>query len=157
MHLHLLTAYKPTRSSTREPTAVFTLLETVYHSFDTIAVSTQIRARIVQSTLQLTHYCALQKRRRRVFKVETVGDCYGEFPNCLFRSGTSLPLTSFFPSSKVAVCGLPIARKDHAVTMCRFASDCLCRMNELTAQLEKSLGPDTADLCLRIGRLACVA
>lgn len=41
-------------SSTREPTAVFTLLETVYHSFDSIA------------------------KRRKVFKVETVGDCYGE-------------------------------------------------------------------------------
>lgn len=39
-------------STTREPTQVFTLLETVYHSFDLVA------------------------RRRRVFKVETVGDCY---------------------------------------------------------------------------------
>lgn len=38
-------------SSVREPSQVFTLLETVYHSFDDIA------------------------RRRRVFKVETVGDC----------------------------------------------------------------------------------
>lgn len=90
-------------SSSREPTQVFTLLETVYHSFDAIA------------------------KRRRVFKVETVGDCY------------------------VAVCGLPIARKDHAVTMARFASDILWRMDELTSQLEKSLGPDTADLCLRVG------
>jgi len=39
-------------SSTREPTQVFTLLENIYHSFDEIA------------------------KRRRVFKVETVGDCY---------------------------------------------------------------------------------
>lgn len=39
-------------SSTREPAQVFTLLETIYHAFDDIA------------------------RRRRVFKVETVGDCY---------------------------------------------------------------------------------
>lgn len=36
-------------SSVREPSQVFTLLETVYHAFDTIA------------------------KRRRVFKVETVG------------------------------------------------------------------------------------
>jgi hypothetical protein len=39
-------------SSTREPSHVFTLLESVYHDFDTIA------------------------KRRRVFKVEVVGDCY---------------------------------------------------------------------------------
>jgi class 3 adenylate cyclase len=39
-------------SSVREPTQVFQLLETIYHAFDEVA------------------------RRRRVFKVETVGDCY---------------------------------------------------------------------------------
>jgi class 3 adenylate cyclase len=39
-------------SSTREPTAVFTLLEAIYAEFDSIA------------------------KRRRVFKVEVVGDCY---------------------------------------------------------------------------------
>lgn len=39
-------------SSVREPSQVFTLLETVYHCFDEIA------------------------KKRRVFKVETVGDCY---------------------------------------------------------------------------------
>jgi hypothetical protein len=46
-------------SSAREPSQVFILLETIYHSFDKIA------------------------KHRRVFKVETIGDCY------------------------VAVCGLP--------------------------------------------------
>jgi class 3 adenylate cyclase len=39
-------------SSVREPSQVFTLLETVYSAFDAIA------------------------KRRKVFKVETVGDCY---------------------------------------------------------------------------------
>jgi len=39
-------------SSTREPFQVFQLLETIYGAFDTIA------------------------KQRRVFKVETVGDCY---------------------------------------------------------------------------------
>jgi class 3 adenylate cyclase len=64
-------------SSMREPTQVFMLLETIYCAFDVIA------------------------KRRRVFKVETVGDCY------------------------VAVAGLPEARKDHAIVMCRFAQECL--------------------------------
>jgi class 3 adenylate cyclase len=63
--------------SVREPAQVFTLLETIYSAFDQIA------------------------KRRRVFKVETVGDCY------------------------VAVTGLPEARKDHAVVMARFANESL--------------------------------
>jgi class 3 adenylate cyclase len=82
---------------------VFTLLETVYHAFDEIA------------------------KRRRVFKVETIGDCY------------------------VAVTGLPDPRKDHAVVMARFARDALNKMNDLTKRLEVSLGPDTGDLSMRFG------
>lgn len=90
-------------SSVRQPSEVFTLLETLYHAFDTIA------------------------KRRRVFKVETIGDCY------------------------VAVAGLPEPRDDHAIVMARFASDCLERTHKLTKALEKTLGPDTGDLGLRIG------
>ena len=60
-------------SSAREPHQVFQLLETLYRAFDEIA------------------------RRRGVFKVETIGDCY------------------------VAVAGLPEPRRDHAVVMVRFA------------------------------------
>ena len=40
-------------SSVRQPSQVFTLLETVYSAFDKIA------------------------KKKKVFKVETVGDCYG--------------------------------------------------------------------------------
>jgi class 3 adenylate cyclase len=90
-------------SSTREPSHVFTLLECVYAEFDTIA------------------------KRRRVFKVEVVGDCY------------------------VAVTGLPDPRPDHAVVMVKFANDCLNKMHEVTRQLEVELGPDTTELGLRIG------
>ena len=111
------------------------LLESIFHEFDTIA------------------------KRRRVFKVETVGDCY------------------------VAVVGLPEPRKDHATVMAvschlsvvdpficffvfkslphhpdlssfnqqRFARDCLYKMGAVTRQLEVTLGPDTADLGIRIG------
>ncbi|CAB9514382.1 Receptor-type guanylate cyclase gcy [Seminavis robusta] len=90
-------------SSVREPYQVFTLLEILYHSYDNIAA------------------------RRRVFKVETVGDCY------------------------VAVCGLPEGRKDHAIVMARFATDCMYRMHKLVKALETTLGPDTGDLGLRVG------
>jgi class 3 adenylate cyclase len=90
-------------SSTREPSQVFTLLETIYHEFDQIA------------------------KQRRVFKIETVGDCY------------------------VAVCGIPDARKDHAITMARFARDCLRKMKTVILGLKNELGLETADLALRVG------
>ena len=73
------------------------------------------------------HSFDLIAQKRRVYKVETVGDCY------------------------VAVCGLPEPRKDHAIVMSRFARDCLTQMQVLTKKLETSLGPDTGDLSLRIG------
>lgn len=90
-------------SSVREPTQVFILLETIYRAFDNIA------------------------KKRRVFKVETIGDCY------------------------VAVTGLPEARKDHALAMARFANDCMICLRWLVKKLEVKLGPDTGDLSMRIG------
>ena len=88
-------------SSVREPSQVFILLESLYHAFDQIA------------------------KRRRVFKVETIGDCY------------------------VAVTGLPEPRDDHAVVMARFANDCLKKTRILTKKLIMVLGPDTEDLTMR--------
>jgi class 3 adenylate cyclase len=52
---------------------------------------------------------------------------------------------------QVAVCGLPDPQRNHFVIMCRFAQDCLVAMRRLTAELEVELGPDTADLMLRVG------
>ena len=90
-------------SSVREPSQVFTLLETLYAAFDRVAV------------------------KRRVFKVETVGDCY------------------------VAVSGLPEPRQDHAVTMARFARECVVEHAAAVKKLESTLGPETGDLRLRVG------
>lgn len=49
------------------------------------------------------------------------------------------------------VCGLPEPCEGHAVVMSRFASECLMKMKKVVKALEVSLGPDTADLGLRVG------
>ena len=90
-------------SSVRSPEQVFSLLETTYQAFDALA------------------------RKRRVFKVETVGDCY------------------------VAVAGLPDERRDHPIAMARFARDIMTEFARLSKELEVYHGPDTGDLTLRIG------
>jgi len=90
-------------SSARAPADVFRLLETIYGAFDDIA------------------------RAEKVFKVETVGDCY------------------------VACAGLPVKQPKHAVIMARFAKKALKRYDTLIKKLETYLGPDTVDLGLRVG------
>jgi class 3 adenylate cyclase len=90
-------------SSTRGPDEVFTLLQTVYHGFDEIA------------------------KRRKVFKVETIGDSY------------------------LAVTGLPEPQQNHAVIMARFAWDCKQKMSKMMKELEVILGPDCSDLMMRFG------
>mmetsp|Transcript_117760 Transcript_117760/g.175888 ORF Transcript_117760/g.175888 Transcript_117760/m.175888 type:complete len:1128 (+) Transcript_117760:68-3451(+) len=90
-------------SSTREPAQVFSLLETLFSKFDSIA------------------------RAKHVFKVETVGDCY------------------------VAASGLPEPNVHHAEAMAEFSRLCLTNFQKLVSKMEVDLGPDTADLGLRIG------
>lgn len=90
-------------SSTRGPEGVFVLLQTLYQGFDKIA------------------------KKRNVFKVETIGDCY------------------------LAVTGLPESQPRHALIMSRFAWECKERMSELMKDLEVQLGPDCSDLRMRFG------
>ncbi|CAB9506382.1 Receptor-type guanylate cyclase gcy [Seminavis robusta] len=90
-------------SSERDPSQVFRLLETLYRSMDKAA------------------------RRFRIFKVETIGDCY------------------------VAATGLPDPREDHLEALVRFARTSLLRTSELAKALEATLGPGTAELALRFG------
>eukprot|EP00934_Nitzschia_sp_Nitz4_P002380 Nitzschia sp. Nitz4//scaffold18_size181773//137130//138176//NITZ4_001934-RA/size181773-protein2genome-gene-0.142-mRNA-1//-1//CDS//3329540068//2375//frame0 len=90
-------------ASEREPSQVFELLEQIYSSFDHIA------------------------KRKKVFKVETIGDCY------------------------MAAAGLPERRADHAIIMARFARDCLRKMLHVVRKLEANLGPSTGELSMRVG------
>ena len=84
-------------SSTREPAQVFILLQNVYQAFDLLA------------------------KRRKVFKVETIGDSY------------------------VAVTGLPEPQPNHAILMARFAWEALQKVGEITKALEVTLGPETGE------------
>ena len=97
------TLYTSAWSSTREPTQVFRLLESIYGAFDTLA------------------------ERRKIFKVETIGDSY------------------------VAVTGLPDPQPDHAVLMAKFAVSAYQKFERITQELEIELGPDTTELGLRLG------
>lgn len=87
-------------SAERDPEDVFTLLEMLYGTFDKLA------------------------KRRKVFKVETIGDCY------------------------MAVTGVPQAQSDHAVIMAKFAHDCLTKLKDVLIELENLLGEGTTSLTM---------
>lgn len=53
--------------------------------------------------------------------------------------------------SYVAVVGLPERCDDHAAVMAKFARDCRGKFHELCGKLETFLGPETAELGIRIG------
>jgi hypothetical protein len=96
-------------------------LESIYADFDAIA------------------------KRRRVFKVEVVGDCYVSCTSLHhFNNHFSIGvlINSFLRPSgiQVAVCGLPDPRKKHAVVMAKFAADCMEMMALTVSNLELELG-----------------
>eukprot|EP00977_Amphora_coffeiformis_P014429 scaffold4042_cov165-Amphora_coffeaeformis.AAC.9 len=90
-------------SSVRTPIEVFEMLEILFGAFDKIA------------------------RKRKVFKVETIGDCY------------------------VAVAGIPNPQEQHAIIMVKFARDCMMRLSLLVNELSHKFGEDTRKLQMRVG------
>lgn len=90
-------------SSAREPHQVFKLLETLYENFDHLA------------------------SKHKVFKVETVRDCY------------------------VAATGIPDPQIKHYEIISKFAIDILKKMNHVSKKLELMFGPDTGELTIRVG------
>ncbi|CAB9498751.1 Receptor-type guanylate cyclase gcy [Seminavis robusta] len=126
-------------SSSRDPAHVFTLLETVYQSFDAIGrrygvfkvrrFDSYARQLVSTRTIHVAHK-DLPYSSTMVYasaQVETVGDSY------------------------VACTGLPNPNERHALIMARFAGMCVEKFGVLTRSLEHTLGPDTADLGIRIG------
>jgi class 3 adenylate cyclase len=65
-------------------------------------------------------------KKRSVFKVEAIGDCY------------------------LAVTGLPEAQEDHAVRIIQFAYECLQRMTEII-KMEVDVALETSGLSMRFG------
>ena len=127
-------------SSKRSPPTVFKLLETFYQAFDEIA------------------------KRRKVFKVETIGDCYGKFVLLLERlkdyprQQPTFSLLSLLTTYtlllrvvSVAVTGIPNEQPKHAIIMAVFATECMNKMKELVGMLAGELGQDTLNLQMRIG------
>lgn len=66
-------------------------------------------------------------KRRGVFKIETIGDCW------------------------VGVVGVPEPQSNHSAIALLFARACIVRMRRVVRKLEVTLGPDTADLNIRVG------
>ena len=117
-------------SSSRDPTAVFILLEELYKGFDAIA------------------------QKRKVFKVETIGT-FCHFNNVracfyyFFLFSFDIALSS--GDCYMAVTGLPDPQLNHATIMVRFAWECRDTMRKVTRMLKDTLGDGTTDLDVRIG------
>ena len=116
-------------ASSRDPVLVFTLLETVYAAFDAIARNRRVYSKYRSLSL---FFLTLEVNSKIFFNVSFVEiEAHGD--------------------SYVACAGLPTPRSDHALTMAKYARDCLSAFGRVTEQLERSLGPDTGDLSIRVG------
>ena len=126
IHLSFLSGFTAW-SSVREPSQVFTLLETLYNSFDRVARKLGVfKVRQHQYSpynVLLLQICSLGK----FFQVETIGDSY------------------------MAATGIPEPRDDHAVALVRFARHCMYQLSHVVQELDCQLGPGTSELSMRFG------
>jgi len=105
-------------SSVREPVQVFLFLEKLYERIDTIA------------------------DRYGVYKVETLGECYGTKTVVRAESRiTILSIILLMPSvyalfCTVAATGLPSPQNDHPLRMAKFASECMRTMPTFLKSME---------------------
>jgi class 3 adenylate cyclase len=51
----------------------------------------------------------------------------------------------------MCVTGCPRAQADHAIRMARFANECQLKLTQMRERLIERLGPETAELAIRIG------
>ena len=98
----------------------------------------------------LRHYTALLINSPPSIKSsrsrQSVRDHSSHFPSTVRFPHFFLPGDSY-----VAVTGLPKPQERHALLMARFAWDCLLKFEEITRELETTLGPDTTELGIRFG------
>lgn len=94
----------------------------------------------------LTGWSAMHSQEDVKVLLETV---YGAFDEIAKRRGVSKLETG--GDGYVAVTGIPDAKEDHALVLCRFARNCMDLMQELKGPLAEELGSDTKALELRLG------
>jgi hypothetical protein len=113
-------------SATRTPEQVFELLERVYSAFDEIA------------------------DRLKVFKVETIGDCYVAVVRPFLSVVPPPPPQKRIIFMIFLFCfsqtGVPEPQDDHAIIMAKCACEILSKMINLTQDLAGTMGQDTAEL-----------
>ena len=118
-------------SSSRDPSQVFTLLESIYHEFD------------------------VQAKRRGVFKVSgpqrEAEACGSNWPTCRLNTCTCNLQVETIGDCYVAVTGVPTVQRDHVIRMAKFARAVVECSQRVLTDLQDSLGADTADLAMRIG------
>ena len=150
-------------SSTRTPSDVFQLLETLYGAVSTIGVvghSVALSSKDLSATFSLPFILlSLTKLRGGLgslrWKQSATAMCkFTHYLSFQIASKNKLKLTLNVPRfSDRAVTGLPVPQDNHAMIMTRFAASCIVKLNQLVndEDILSSLGNATANLEMRVG------